>query len=304
MGHVVHFYDQEETLALAVADFLGAGLAEGAPALVIATPTHTVAIARVLDAAGIDIRAARAAKQYVELDAQDLLSRFTVGGSIDPDLFSQTVPPLVESLKARGAQPPRAYGEMVDLLWRQGNVQASHDLEMLWNSVGAGRDFGLFCGYSSAVVDGALPDGRARLAHYHDDVLAGPSIPPEFSRRFEPTLFAAAAARRFVSDTLRKWGLGQVIPEAELVVSELATNAVVHTAKRFSVAFRRVGEERVRIEVTDSSKARPTIRGDIPFATSGRGLRIVSAVAEEWSVDRGPSGKTIWAVLAARPGHN
>ena len=305
-GHVVHFYDHEETLALAVADFLGAGLSAGGKALVVATPQHRTAFARVLEAAGVDVEAARDAGQYVELDAQELLAQFTVGGGIDQVQFHQTIPPVIDGLRD-GLSPLRVYGEMVDLLWRQGNVQAAHDLEMLWNSIGAGREFDLFCGYCSTVVDGALPDGRGEVAHHHDVVVVAPSAPGgpgEGSRRFEPTLFSAGAARRFVRESLLSWGLLDLLPEAELVVSELATNAVVHTGQRFTVAVRRLEGDRVRLEVSDASKKRPAIKGEVSEATSGRGLRIVSAVADEWAVLGGPGGKTVWAVLAARPGHH
>lgn len=304
-GHVVHFYEHEQTLALAVADFLGAGLADGGPALVVATPPHRAAIAGVLQAAGIDIAAARAANQYVELDAEQLLSRFLVDGAIDARRFHNSVPAVVDGL-SRGPEPVRVYGEMVDLLWQRGNVQAAHDLEMLWNSIGAGRDFPLFCGYSSAVVDSAVVDGRPQVADHHHAVVERPAEYPggECSRLFEPTLFAAAAARRFIRETLNSWGLALLVPEAELVTSELATNAAVHTRGRFTVALSRLGEGRVRVGVTDGSADRPTVRSGEPFATNGRGLRIVSAVAEDWAVEPRPFGKTVWAVIASRPGHS
>ncbi|HUR49562.1 MAG TPA: MEDS domain-containing protein [Acidimicrobiales bacterium] len=305
-GHVVHFYDHEDNLARAAADFLGAGLAKEAPALVVATPSHAAAIAAVLEAGGIDVASARAAQLYLELDAQDLLSHFTIDGAIDPALFHATVPPVIDGLRGRAVQPVRAYGEMVDLLWRQGNVQAAHDLEILWNSIGAGRDFGLFCGYSSTVVEGAVSGGRREVADHHHAVVSEPEADQdgEASRRFEPTLFAAGAARRFVREILDSWDLAPLMPEAELVVSELATNAAVHAANRFTVALTRLGDGRVRLDVTDSAKSRPTVQRAEPTATHGRGLRIVSAIAEEWSVRGRPTGKTVSAILAARPRPN
>lgn len=302
-GHVVHFYDHSETLALAVADFLGAGLAEGGTALVVATPEHTAAVARILEAAGIDMAAARAAGQYVELDAATVLAEFMVEGSPDRALFESTVGPLLRTADA-GIQPMRVYGEMVDLLWQQGNVAAAHDLEGHWNAIGAGRDFALFCGYFSALVDQAA--ARGDVADHHDAVLADHpfAVLDDTRHRFEPTLTAAGAARRFVDDVLRGWGHVALLPEAELVVSELATNAVVHTGQRFTVSLNRTGENRVRIAVTDASPATPTMRGSDPYATNGRGIRIVAAVAQEWGVDESPDGKTVWAVLAPRPGHS
>ncbi len=302
-GHVVHFYDHAETLALAVADFLGAGLAEGGTALVVATPEHRAAIAGVLGAAGIDVAAARAAGQYTELDAATVLGEFMVDGSPDPSLFESTVRPLLRTADA-GIQPMRVYGEMVDLLWEQGNIQAAHDLEGLWNSIGAGRDFALFCGYLSTLVD--RTDSRDLVADHHDEVLADHPHPvgDDTRHRFEPTLSAAAAARRFVEEVLRAWGQAGLLPEAELVVSELATNAVVHTGERFTVSISRAGDQRVLIAVSDESPVAPAMRESNLYATNGRGIRIVAAVAQEWGVDASSDGKTVWALLAPRPGHN
>ena len=302
-GHVVHFYDRVETLALAVADFLGAGLAEGGTALVVATPEHSEAFARVLRAAGIDVELARTSGQYVELDAAAVLSEFMVGGSPDRSLFEGTVTPLLRTADA-GIQPMRVYGEMVDLLWQEGNAAAAHELEGLWNSIGAGRDFALFCGYLSTLVDQA--DSREDVADHHDAVLSDHplDVRHDTQHRFEPTLNAAGAARRFVDDVLRAWGQIALLPEAELLVSELATNAVVHTGKRFTVSISRAGEDGVRIAVSDASPVAPTMREAHPYATNGRGIRIVAAVAQEWGVDESPDGKTVWAVLEPRPGHN
>lgn len=302
-GHVVHFYDHAETLALAVADYLGAGLAEGGAALVVATPEHRAQVARVLTAAGIDIQEARAGGRYVELDAASVLEQFMADGSPDPERFVDTIGPLVRTADAV-AHPLRVYGEMVDLLWQEGNVIAAEDLERLWNSIGAGRDFALFCGYLSAVVDAS--GSRDAVADHHDGVLTDhpPHVGDDTCHRFEPTLTAAAAARRFVDDVLRAWGLGALLPEAELVVSELATNAVVHTGKRFTVGLSRAGGDGVRVAVSDASPTAPTMRQSDPLATNGRGIRIVAAVAQEWGLEIAADGKTVWAVLVPRPGHN
>lgn len=303
--HVVHFYEGEDTLALAVADFLGAGLAGGGSALVVATPAHSRAFSRVLTAAGIDVDRARESQLYIELDAADLLSRFLVDGRPDPALFEQAVRPLL-GLAQSGLQPVRVYGEMVDLLWQAGDVEAAHDTETLWNSLGAGRDFTLFCGYASSCVGGGTPE-REAVANHHQAVLAAP--PPatdgKLSRRFEPTLSAPAAARRFAFDVLRSWQCHRLIPEAELVVSELATNALVHTGARFTVDLTRLDADRLRIEVSDGSSMLPALQTAVPpDATNGRGIRIVSAIAHEWGVHLQDEGKVVWAELAVRSQHH
>ena len=306
-GHVVHFYDHEESLSLAVADFLGLALAEGGSVLVVATPAHSYAISRVLEGSGIDVSSARAAQRYVEVDADDLLSRFMVDGSPDPVRFEQSAGPLLR----RDDIPPgpmRVYGEMVDLLWQRGNVQGAHDLEMLWNSVGAGSDFALFCGYCSTVVDGRGGEaGRAEIAKHHGAVVSDLSLDSEVegqaTRRFEPTVSAAAAARRFATASIKSWGRESLAPEVELVVSELATNAVVHTGRRFTVTLHRAGQAGVRVEVTDSSPEPAVVRESALDSLGGRGMLIVAAVSQRWGVEVLVGGKTVWAELAPRPGH-
>lgn len=83
-------------------------------------------------------------------------------------------------------------------------------------------------------------------------------------------------------------------------MSELATNAVVHTGQPFSVALTRTGENLMRVEVSDAVHTPPVMQPVTPDATSGRGIRIVGATAQRWGVEQTPSGKTVWAELAIR----
>jgi anti-sigma regulatory factor (Ser/Thr protein kinase) len=77
------------------------------------------------------------------------------------------------------------------------------------------------------------------------------------------------------------------------MVSELATNAVVHTASPFDVGIDESDHE-VRISVTDHGTGTPRLRAAGAGDTDGRGLGIVAAFAVEWGVDHGPHSKTVW----------
>ncbi|MGH9107710.1 MAG: ATP-binding protein [Acidimicrobiales bacterium] len=81
---------------------------------------------------------------------------------------------------------------------------------------------------------------------------------------------------------------------AALVVTELAANALLHAG---GMLYARLwyGGAGVRVEVADPSEARPELADD--GATSGRGLRIVSAMATSWGTDLRPGGKVVWAEL-------
>ncbi|WP_432510141.1 ATP-binding protein [Kineococcus sp. SYSU DK001] len=117
----------------------------------------------------------------------------------------------------------------------------------------------------------------------------------------EPLTSGVGAARRHVRDALRRLDgrTAEALEEpAELGVSELVSNAVLHARTSSVVTVRAMPSGRVRIEVGDSSPAPVQPRRFEAGATTGRGLRLVAALALDWGCDasppeRGP-GKTVW----------
>jgi anti-sigma regulatory factor (Ser/Thr protein kinase) len=119
------------------------------------------------------------------------------------------------------------------------------------------------------------------------------------ARAFPGTPAAIRAARAYVRTRLAGVPSG-VTDAAVLAVSELATNAVEHTAEGFTVDVRRLGHG-VRLAVSDSGAGTPEPHSVATSAASGRGLRIVGAIADEWGVTRDPQRhvKTVWCTIAA-----
>jgi anti-sigma regulatory factor (Ser/Thr protein kinase) len=111
-----------------------------------------------------------------------------------------------------------------------------------------------------------------------------------------PSAGSIRAARQHVSRTLEDGVPSGVVDDAVLLVSELATNAVVHARTRFTVIVG-VGSECVRIEVHDGSPSRPVARNPEPLAPNGRGLQIVGNTADRWGTDALLSGKSVWFEL-------
>ncbi|MFI5954946.1 ATP-binding protein [Cryptosporangium sp. NPDC051539] len=111
-------------------------------------------------------------------------------------------------------------------------------------------------------------------------------------------------ARRFVSDTLGRHADSDLVDAAELLVTELVTNAVVHARSRARVLIITTGDRSdVRIEVHDDAFEPPRLGAFDPDAVSGRGLALVDAMAERWGVEPdGPArpGKRIWFELRVR----
>ena len=147
--HAVQFYSTDQSLIRTVATFLHEGLSAGQPAVVIATPAHRVGIAEALTRRGVDPEQALRSGDLIVLDAEATLDLFMVDDQPNGALFEKNVGRLVEqAINGRDRVVVRAYGEMVDVLWKQGRSQAAIQLEMLWNKLALKYSFALLCGYA------------------------------------------------------------------------------------------------------------------------------------------------------------
>lgn len=291
--HVVQFYDQQEDLARAVGAYLGAAVEAGEIGIVIATEAHRHAFEAEMADAGVDTDQARRDGSIIWLDAAETLGRFVHDGEVDPDGFREVVGSLVREATHTG-RGIKAYGEMVALLWEAGHVLGAIELEKLWNGLAGELSFSLFCAYH---INSAAGDEHAEALH--EVCRLHTAVIDDATARFRAGPDAPFAARRFLTGLLGRRPYGDRVDphDAQLVVSELATNAVIHAGTPFSVGVRYDGST-VRISVQDWSSSQPIMRESNPRALSGRGLRLIAMVSRAWGIDYGPDGKTVWAELA------
>ena len=110
---------------------------------------------------------------------------------------------------------------------------------------------------------------------------------------------SVAAARNRVGELLCAWGVDEAVhDDVALVVSELFTNALVHTDSSQITCRLQTTVETVYLAITDQGlgPTGPQVRE--PDAESGRGLLLVNALAELWGVSNEPGhGRTVWAIL-------
>ena len=151
-SHVVGFYETEAFLVDCVRDFLTPALHAGDAAIVVATASHQDLFSRALMKAGIDLREAQRRGLYIALDASEALSNFMVECMPNAARFRAAMGMLV-SRAAEGPRDVRIYGEMVAVLWGQGNVAAAIALEDLWNDLATRHPFSLFCAYPKRAFD-------------------------------------------------------------------------------------------------------------------------------------------------------
>jgi anti-sigma regulatory factor (Ser/Thr protein kinase) len=91
-------------------------------------------------------------------------------------------------------------------------------------------------------------------------------------------------------------GVADPAANAELVVSELVTNAVMHAGTTVTLRITRYGSS-ARIEVADGSPQLPGLRVVTARSGSGRGLTLVEHFAQAWGAERTPTGKVVWFVV-------
>ncbi|MEU4877441.1 SpoIIE family protein phosphatase [Streptomyces sp. NPDC021608] len=155
---------------------------------------------------------------------------------------------------------------------------------------------------------GLVADGLLGDAHRGDDLALllmrydGMAVTP---RREGWTVWrvpeASRHARRFTRRTLRAWGIAEAATDtALLVVSELVTNALVHTAGPVRLDLTLIGA-RLRVAVTDASPRTPVKPTDPGWeATGGRGILLVEAMSDAWGSVPVSGGKQVWSEVVLR----
>lgn len=113
---------------------------------------------------------------------------------------------------------------------------------------------------------------------------------------FAPDLSSVGQARRFVRGALIDLGVEEMEFEAAQLVSELATNSVIHAGTPFDVQLDHDGRL-LRIAVSDASPRGPVAKSHSAQATTGRGLKLVATLADQWGTEARPDGKTVWCTL-------
>ena len=121
-----------------------------------------------------------------------------------------------------------------------------------------------------------------------------------YQASFTASAISASQARRFVSRHLLEHRLLYLVDPVRLVMSELATNSLVHAQTAFTVTLAGL-DETVLLTVRDGSLALPARRAAQTLDPGGRGLEIVDIVSLDWGINEdGAGSKAVWASFAVR----
>jgi DcmR-like sensory protein len=191
--HAVRFYENEKSLSHIIAKFLADGLAAHEPGIVVATPAQRAAIVRELVARGWDVVRSQRSGDLVLLDAEETLSTFMRDGTPDAEAFKNGMCEVIRLCRGRADCTVRMYGQMVDLLWKDGKQEAAIRLEMLWNQLANTEAFSLLCGYAMGHF---YKDANFKeiCGHHSHVVAADGEVTPRDSFRTSAETPAASAA--------------------------------------------------------------------------------------------------------------
>lgn len=172
-GHDVQFYRTDAYLTKAVVEFLADGVRAGQPIIVVATAEHRRAFAEGLRAKGLDPDQGFSDRLAIWLDARETLESFMEGSLPNRELFMATVGRVFERLlDKRHYLVIRGYGEMVDVLWKDGKTDAAILLEQYWNELADRYKYALLCGYA---VENFLHEagiaGFRKICGHHEHAL-------------------------------------------------------------------------------------------------------------------------------------
>jgi PAS domain S-box-containing protein len=144
-SHLVQFYEDDGFLIDSLTRWFADGLSAGDSCVYIGTESHLISLEKRLAARGIDLDKLRKEGRFICRDASHVLSTFMVDEWPDESLFTRAIEGVIGCVtKARDL---RAFGEMVALLWADGNRKAAVRLEEMWNTFMKTHALALCCAY-------------------------------------------------------------------------------------------------------------------------------------------------------------
>jgi hypothetical protein len=295
-AHRVLVYGVQAQLIEAAGGFLSEALGAGGAAVAIASEEHLRALESWLALCTPEAWAAIAERRYRALPLDTLLAEIDHDGNAGA-LFEARMQQVLDQIPPELA-PVHVFGEVAAGLWERRRVEDALRVEATSDRLRASRPMSLLCAYPERILDGAADVEQA--CRHHGEVVDAPSFPSSTqedatllsSAVLPPTPAACRTARRLVRAAFAPDGDSRAIGAAELVVGELAANAVRHAGSTFTAEVL-LTDAAVRLVVTDAVPL-PSGWNGFPIVRE-HGLGVVSVLASDWAVEPLAGGKLVWA---------
>ena len=157
----MQLYQDQQFLNRAVCRFAAGAIANGEGVILVPTAAHWEAFRPRMEAEGVDVKAAQANGQLTVVDADELLPLFMKDSMPDAPVFLGLAGNVIAKARGENRFPKiRWWGEMVNVLWEQGNVAASMNLEDQFDRLANHHEIAIFCSF---VMDNFDNDVQARM---------------------------------------------------------------------------------------------------------------------------------------------
>lgn len=170
LDHILDIYSDDNALLNRLGAYITEGLLNGEAVVNIATKEHSSLLASYFTDIGFDINLYKQSGKYFQLDAVETLEMFMVDGWPSEKLFNYTI----ESVLYKTGYPVttvRAFGEMVAILWKNGDHAATVQLEELWNRFCSQHNLQLYCAYHRNSFQHELASSLQHICHAHTSII-------------------------------------------------------------------------------------------------------------------------------------
>ncbi|HEY2595586.1 MAG TPA: MEDS domain-containing protein, partial [Chloroflexota bacterium] len=172
-GHIVQLYQDTDFYGEAISHFAAEGLLRGESIILVATDDNWRNISGRLKSKGFDLPQLFDQGQLTLLDANDTLPKFMSGGMPDGSIFKPLARETIQRARRGGKYPAvRWWGEMVNVLYVDGNGQGSNRLEQFFDEVSHEETIPIFCSFLMDKYDPSIYDEAfAHVCHTHSNVI-------------------------------------------------------------------------------------------------------------------------------------
>lgn len=174
--HLVQIYENESHFLNTLEGFAGSGILSGDSVVIIAKQSHLDLLKERLLKHNFDLESLIEKDLYIALEANDTLSKFMINDWPDEQLFNECVSSILKRAR-KSDRKVRAFGEMVAILWEQGNDGATVRLENLWHNLHSMDKFSIYCAYPKSGFTRNYEDSISEICKAHSKIIDGENRP-------------------------------------------------------------------------------------------------------------------------------
>lgn len=161
-SHIVQVCQNKALQVEVVTRYIKEGLLNGEAVIIIAKPALRKAVIAKMDALDLDVHFFKSQGQIKFFDAELLLSGFLIDGVLEEQAFQEFIGLPIQAAQLKFGKV-RAFGEMMNVLWKKGQYDTAMQLEDFWNDLSKKLEFSLLCSYSLDNLDPNAYDDSLEL---------------------------------------------------------------------------------------------------------------------------------------------